>query len=260
MNELCRAMDITMEQYQAAEDCLRHLNLHPSSAFATGTEIKSDEITPDFEVDVDDTNGSISITLLNRIPELQISESYSSMYEQFEKVKPRTKREQEQAMIIRKSYDDAGNFLRLVKMRQETLFATMRSIVKHQREFFLSGDESDLNPLTLKQVSADTGYDESVLSRATTNKYVWTRRGVYSLKFFFHGKMKQGDDDVTPLELQNVIKELVDAEDKTRPLSDEQITIKLTSRGYSIKRRTVAKYRELLKIPVARMRRTVTSK
>ena len=150
--------------------------------------------------------------------------------------------------------NEAKSFIQVLKMRQETLYRVMSAIVKIQREFFLTEDESLIRPMILKDIAAQTGYDLSVISRATAGKYVATARGIYPLKLFFNERPKD-DDDTSFHEIQAVLKEIIAGENKKKPLSDEAITAELVNRGYDIARRTVAKYRERMGLPVARLRK-----
>ncbi|MBQ9073936.1 MAG: RNA polymerase sigma-54 factor, partial [Muribaculaceae bacterium] len=145
---------------------------------------------------------------------------------------------------------------KMLSMRQETLFRVMQAIVKLQRDFFITDDESMMHPMILKDVAALTGYDLSVISRATAGKYVTTARGCYPLKFFFNERPKE-DDDTSSHEILAAIRTIIEQENKQKPLSDEAITALLVEKGYNIARRTVAKYRERLGLPVARLRRGI---
>ena len=168
------------------------------------------------------------------------------------------RREEEEAVDIRSKYEKASNFIKVLKQRQETLFKTMRAITLRQRDFFLTGDEMQLKPMILKDIADDTGYDVSVISRVTMNKYVTTQWGVFPLKFFFtEGLQHESGEEVSSREIQSIIKTVVDAEDKKHPLSDLKLCEILKEKGYEIARRTVAKFRERLSIPVARLRKEI---
>ncbi len=214
------------------------------------------QIIPDFNVEVEGNN--IMLTILNNIPELQISESYSTIYNAFAKHKPTSRQDAETIAAVKLKYEKANDFIKVLRQRQETLFRTMRSITLRQREFFISGDETKIKPMILKDVAEDTGYDLSVISRATVNKYVNTQWGVFPLKYFFNeGLQHERGEEVSTREILTILKSVIEGENKLRPYSDEQLCGIMKKRGYEIARRTIAKYREKLSIPVARLRKEI---
>lgn len=250
-DRLCAALDITPENLRDAMAVIRSLNPKPGS-FIGGdpAEERTRHIVPDFAVDVEGRN--ITLSLLNNIPELQIEETFR---EDDAERPDATPREREASLFIKQKRDEASEFIKILRMRQETLFNVMHAIVKIQRDFFLNGDDETLiRPMILKDVASITGYDLSVISRATAAKYVATARGVYPLKMFFNERPKD-DEDTSTHEILAALKAVIDKEDKRHPLSDEAITSMLAEKGYEIARRTVAKYREKLGLPVARLRR-----
>ena len=192
------------------------------------------------------------------MPELQISESYSLIYEQYAAKKPATEQERSIAGDIKDKYTKAQTFIAMLRQRQDTLFRTMRAIVHRQKLFFLTGDTSDLKPMVLKDIAGDVELDVSVISRVTRNKYVSTEWGVFPLKYFFTEGMKhESGEEVSTREVLNTLQQIIDSEDKSRPLSDEKLCDLLREKGYEIARRTIAKYREKLAIPVARLRKEI---
>ncbi len=252
-DKLCSMMGMSADELKDAMSIIRLLNPKPGSQVnGTTIEDKARHIVPEFSVDVDD--GEITLTLLNNLPELQIEESFTA--ETLEQMPKPGKREREAQAFIKQKRDEAAGFIKILRMRQETLYRVMSAIVRLQRDFFLTDDESLIRPMILKDVAALTGYDLSVISRATAGKYVATAGGIYPLKLFFNERPKE-DDDVSSHEILAVIKEIIAQEEKKRPLSDEAITARLVERGYDIARRTVAKYRERLGFPVARLRREI---
>lgn len=252
-DRLCSLIGINSEELKEAMSIIRVLNPKPGSQVdGTSIEDKARHIVPEFSVEVD--GGDITLTLLNNLPELQIEESFAA--ESLGQMPKLGKREREAQAFIKQKRDEASGFIKILRMRQETLYRVMTAIVKLQREFFLTDDESLIRPMILKDVAALTGYDLSVISRATAGKYVATSSGIYPLKLFFNERPKE-DDDVSSHEILAVIKEIIANEEKKRPLSDEAITAVLVDRGYDIARRTVAKYRERLGFPVARLRREI---
>lgn len=255
--KIMSALGIDNAKLKEAVEEIRTLNPKPGNAITgIADESHSQQIIPDFNVDVD--GDTINLTLLNNIPDLQISESYSALYSKFSGKKPTSRHEEEVQADVKQKYEKASNFIKVLKQRQETLFKTMRAITLRQRDFFLSGDEMQLKPMILKDIADDTGYDVSVISRATMNKYVTTQWGVFPLKFFFtEGLQHESGEEVSSREIQSIIKTVIDAEDKKQPLSDNRLCEILKDKGYEIARRTVAKYRERLSIPVARLRKEI---
>lgn len=254
-DKICAVMGIDNDKLKEILAAISTLNPKPGNAFNGSTsEIHSQQITPDFEVDAD--NDDLTLTLLNNVPELQIAQSYSTINERYNKQKPISRREKDEATEIRRCYDKASSFIKVMKMRQETLFNTMSDIVRRQHDFFTTGDETLLKPMILKDIANDTGYDVSVISRATSNKYVTTPWGVYPLKFFFsEGLSHESGEDVSSLKIKKLLKDIIDNEDKRRPVSDQRLCLMLRNKGYDIARRTVTKYRKQMSIPVARLRR-----
>lgn len=250
-DKLCGLLNITQDELKDVMSIIRTLNPKPGSVITgNDSDDRSRHIIPDFNIEVEDD--IITLTLLNNIPELQIEASFS--VDNNETMLPENRYEREAMVFIKQKRDEAKSFIQVLKMRQETLYRVMSAIVNIQREFFLTEDESLIRPMILKDIAAQTGYDLSVISRAIAGKYVATARGVYPLKYFFNERPKD-DEDTSFHEIQAVLKEIIAGENKKKPLSDEAITAELVSRGYDIARRTVAKYRERMGLPVARLRK-----
>lgn len=251
------ALSMSEDDFKAVLAVIRSLNPKPGSLFSGGESMNAQHIVPDFSVETDGVK--ITLTLLNNIPELQIEESFQAMYDKLpgksqggEANRSRTEAE----TYVKEKYESATEFIKLLRQRQETLFRTMRAIVEWQKAFFLTEEESALRPMVLKDISAKTGLDISVISRATAGKYVLTQRGIYPLKYFFsEGLRHESGEDVSSREIQSQLKQMIDAEDKQKPYSDELLCSMLKESGYEIARRTIAKYREKLGIPVARLRK-----
>lgn len=256
-DKIMSSLGIDDDMMKAIIADIRTLTPKPGNAITgIADESHAQQIIPDFNVEVDGEN--IMLTLLNNIPELQIAESYSTLYNAFSKRKPVSRQEIETAAAVKINYEKANDFIKVLRHRQETLFRTMRSITIRQRDFFLSGDETRIRPMILKDIAEDTGYDLSVISRATANKYVTTQWGVYPLKFFFNeGLQHESGEEVSSREIITILKTIIDSENKSRPYSDEQLCSILKKKGYEIARRTIAKYREKLSIPVARLRKEI---
>lgn len=251
-DRLRAAMGLSADGLRDAIAVITSLNPKPGSAVGSGSSDDTVQaITPDFTVEVD--ADQISVSLANSIPELRIERSFR--LDDTDMTASPSRHEREAEAFIRRKSEDASNFIKVLKMRQETLFRVMTAIVHIQRDFFAGGDdESLIRPMILKDVAARTGLDLSVISRATTGKWVATARGIYPLKMFFNERVRD-DSDTSAHEVLSVIRDIISDEDKRHPLSDEAITVKLSEQGYDIARRTVAKYRERLGFPIARLRR-----
>ena len=254
--KLARLLHIDEVLLDEAIAVIKHLNPKPASAFSGGRdEDRGREIKPDFEVTVED--GRItSIDLLNSVPELQVSQSFEEGMRLLAQSID-NKQTRRDGAYIRENHDKAVNYLDLLKMRQEKLQATILAIVKRQKEYFITGDETSLVPMGLKDIAADTGMDESVLSRATRNKYVDTPWGIKPLRFFFHKALgHDSGESTTAIKVRDALQRIIDTENKTVPLTDEQLCERLNAEGFHIERRTVSKYRKELGLPSARARKT----
>lgn len=253
-DRIITALKTDKEGFRRALEVILSLNPKPGSLYGGGDNSKAQHIIPDFSVEVDGDN--ITLTLLNNIPELQIEESFQTMYDDISVKRVRNRSEEEANRFVKDKYESAATFIKMLKQRQVTLFSIMRAILERQKQFFLTEDESLLRPMVLKDIASDTGYDLSVVSRATSGKYVMTQGGIYPLKFFFNeGIRHESGEDVSSREIQSVLKEIIEGEDKKKPYSDEVLCTLLNKRGYEIARRTIAKYRERMGFPVARLRK-----
>lgn len=235
------------------------LSLNPRPAASLGSDDdNAPVIIPDFVVT--DYDGELVVTLNNSVPDLRIEESFGNAVKRME-MNARTRKARESARerstreFVMEHYRGAKEFISNLKLRQETLFAVMTAIVEMQKEFFLSGDPEQLKPMGIRDVAMRTGYDISVISRATANKYVETPHGNFQLRYFFSGEIGSEGNVHSSRKVKKVLKQLVDEEDKKHPLSDRRIEEEMRRRGYDLSRRTVQKYRSLLDIPVARLRR-----
>lgn len=242
----------TAEQLSEAMEVIRSLNPKPGAQIGSPDDDRTRHITPDFYVEAD--GDRLTLTLLNRIPRLQIEQSFAADTA----VQRRTpsRRDAEANAFIRQRRDEASGFIKVLEMRQLTLFRVMSAIMQWQRDFFLTDDPQTLRPMILKDISAMTGDDISVISRVSAGKFVATQHGVYPLKFFFNERRKEGDETSTTA-LISRLREIIAAENKNHPLTDAALTDILNSEGYDVARRTVAKYREKLGIPVGRLRRSI---
>ena len=255
-DRLASTLGVDNEQLALAIELIRTLNPKPAAAFDGGADNDlARVIVPDFSVEVD--GDILELYLLNNIPELRIDAAFAE-----DTPIPARAGEAAKAAVgfITERRENAETFIKLLKLRQETLFRVMAAIMKIQRDFFLTDDESLLKPMILKDVAELTGYDLSVISRATAAKYVTTRSGIYPLKFFFNERIASVDtqnNDTSSRSVMAEIKRLIDEEDSAKPLSDSMLTKMLNDAGINVARRTVAKYREQLHLPVARLRRKI---
>ena len=231
----------------------RGLTPFPGNAFGSRSD-SSQQVTPDFDVELDEQTGRLTVTLRNNIPALQISESYALMNERYKSSTPLSVKETKEKKQIQDAYQRASMFIEVLKQRQETLFSTMSAIVKCQPDFFMSGDERDLKPLGQQQIADMIGKDVSVVSRAVSNKYVQLPWGIRSLKSFF----SEDVNGASRHEVYDDLKKIVEAEDKAHPLSDDALCERLKAMGYKLERRTVAKYRDALDIPSSTVRRKMS--
>lgn len=247
-----RKMGVPKEQLEEVfrRQIRRGLNPFPGNAFESRMD-SSQQVTPDFDVELDEDNDRLTVTLRNNIPTLQISESYALMNERYKKTDSLSVKETKEKKQIQDAFQRASMFIEVLKQRQETLFNTMSAIVKCQHDYFMSGDERDLKPLGQQQIADMIGKDVSVVSRAVSNKYVQLPWGIKSLKSFF----SEDINGASRHEVYDDLKKLIDAEDKAHPLSDDALCDRLKEMGYKLERRTVAKYREALKIPSSSVRR-----
>lgn len=239
------------EQLKEAMDVIRSLNPKPGSLVSGDDDERTRHISPDFFVDVEGDRLILSMT--GRMPRLQIEKSFLQTTETYRR---KTAAGEAANAFIRQKRDEAQTFIKVLEMRQSTLFRVMSAIMQWQREFFLTDDPLKLRPMVLKDISGVTGDDLSVISRATTGKYVATRQGIYPIKSLFNERRSEADD-ASALMVTQRIREIIEAEDKSRPLSDSAITDALRAEGLDIARRTVAKYREREGIPVGRLRKEI---
>lgn len=237
---------------RAAIDIIRGLNPKPGSAIApSGSMLRLGQISPDVAVEQSD-GGRFSVSLASPLPQLQVERSFLLDSAQ----KPRNRNEKEAQSFIRLKRDDAEAFIGAIKQRSQTLLDVTESIVRRQADFFATGEKSLLKPMVLRDVAADTGLDLSAVSRATAGKYVATPMGVYPLKMFF-SEATGSEADTSAHLLLHAMKEIIDAEDKSHPLSDLAIQEAMLAKGYKLARRTVTKYREKLGLPVGRLRKKI---
>lgn len=232
------------------------LNPKPGGG-AAASMVKNQYIIPDYILT--NNNGKLELALNSRnAPELRISRSYTEMFKAYDKSDKRDKKLKEAVTFVKQKLDAAKWFIDAIKQRQQTLLRTMRAIVDFQYDFFLEGDETKLKPMILKDIASMINMDISTVSRVASSKSVQTDFGIYPLKYFFsEGISTDSGEEVSSREVKQIIKDIIDAEDKNKPLSDDKLEKILNEKGYNIARRTVAKYREQLNIPVARLRKEI---
>lgn len=256
-DKIIQKLGITEEQYNAATAELTKLNPRPGSSLGETIGKNLQQIIPDFIVDTED-DGTVTLTLNNRnVPELRLSREFTEMLDEHTRNKANQSKESKDAlMFLKQKVDAAQGFINAVKQRQQTLLSTMQAIIDLQLPFFQDGDESRLRPMILKDVAERAKLDISTVSRVNNSKYVQTNFGIYPLKFFFSdGYTTESGEELSVREIKRILKECVDNENKEKPYTDDELADMLKAKGYPIARRTVAKYRQQLNIPVARLRR-----
>ena len=251
--KIMKRAEVTEEQLKEAMDVILTLNPKPGNSLGetTGT---NHYIIPDFTIS--NTNGDLDLILNSwNSPELKISNTYSGMIDKLGKQK-RNKTQREAYSFIKQKVDSAKWFIEAIRQRQNTLFATMNAIMEYQYDYFLSGDETQLKPMILKDIAEKVKLDISTISRVANSKYVQTPFGTFLLKSFFSESMQKDDgEEVSTREIKTILKGIIAKESKKKPFTDEYLKKLLNDKGYNIARRTVAKYREQLNIPVARLRK-----
>ena len=255
--------DKIAKKYNVDEDTLRDaideilkLNPKPGSSLSNNVNEDNQVIIPDFLLDIVDGEFQLALNQKN-VPELNISRHYTNMLRSYNDNRKAMSRDIKEAVyFVKQKIDSAKWFIDAIKQRQETLMMVMTEILMYQKEFFTEGDETKLHPMILKDIADRTSLDISTISRVSNSKYIQTHFGIYPLKFFFSESMqKDTGEEVSTREIKSILKECIDNESKRKPLTDDELTQILNDKGYDIARRTVAKYREQLDIPVARMRK-----
>jgi len=249
-----RGLDLNDEQLKEVMQQITRLNPKPGGNVGEINKAES-YVVPDFFIM--NNAGKLELTLNSRnAPELRISEGYRDMLKEYDRGTKKDKRQKEAVLFIKQKIDSAKWFIDAIKQRQHTLLDTMTAIMNHQHDFFLTGDQTTLRPMILKDIAEKTGLDISTVSRVANSKFVQTEFGTYRLKFFFSESLStESGEEVSTREVKKILSDLIEAENKKKPLSDEHLTEMLQQKGYNIARRTVAKYREQLNIPVARLRK-----
>ena len=246
-------MGLSEEDMKAAIAKILKLNPSPGGQIDDSYSDQAQQIIPDFFLEYKDGKLLLSMPRFS-VPELRVNRKYADLLMEAATSSEREKKEA--AAFVKKKLDSAKWFVEAIKQRHNTLQSTMQAIIDYQHDYFIDGDETNLKPMVLKDIAEKTGFDISTISRVVNSKYIETHFGIYSLKYFFsEGLENQDGEEVSTRELKKVLQECVDNEDKHKPLTDDELVVKMTERGYKVARRTVAKYRDQLGIPKARLRR-----
>ena len=251
------ALRLTDVQAKALFHELRKLNPKPGTSLGDVMGRSVEQITPDFIVDTQD-DGTVTFTLNNsEVPELKVSQSFADSMKEYQQNSQNMSRQTKEALLyIKKKVESAQNFIEAVNMRRRTLTLTMQAIIQLQHQFFVDGDEASLRPMILRDVAEKSGLDQSTVSRVSNSKYAQTRWGTFPLRHFFSDSyVTESGEALSTRQIKAALRDLIDSEDKRKPLSDEALTAALADMGFPIARRTVAKYREQLGIPISRLRR-----
>jgi RNA polymerase sigma-54 factor len=252
--KIAKRLDISEEELKPAIEFILHLNPKPGNSMQESKGIVQ-HVIPDFLLQVEDESLKLSLNGKNA-PELKISREYREMLDHYAKTKSKDNKEKEAMMFVKQKIDGAKWFIDAIRQRNETLLYCMQAIVNYQKEFFLSGDETKLRPMILKDIADIVGMDISTVSRVANSKYIQTPYATYLLKYFFSESLSNDEgEEVSSREVKQILKDAIEGEQKRKPLTDDRLAKLLKEKGYNIARRTVAKYREQLNIPVARLRK-----
>jgi RNA polymerase sigma-54 factor len=254
--KLIQKFDVTELQLRDAVLEIERLNPKPGSSFSNNTR-SIEHVVPDFTISI--VEGELELTLNGRnAPELHVSQPYNEMLKGYKASKEKTKSQKEAVLFIKQKLDAAKWFIDAIKQRQQTLFVTMSTIMYYQENYFLTGDEQQLRPMILKDVADKIEMDISTVSRVANSKYVDTPYGTKLIKEFFSESMTNDKgEEVSTREIKSILETIIGEENKKKPLTDEKLALLLKEKGYPIARRTIAKYREQLDLPVARLRKEI---
>ena len=251
--KLQERLGINKEQLKIALDLISRLNPKPGGSIAASSQ--NTHIVPDFILSIE--NGELNVMLNHRnAPKLRVSDTYKEMLLGYSETNSKSKPQEEAVQFIKQKLDSAKWFIDAIKQRYQTLTLTINAILEHQKEYFLTGDERKLRPMILKDIADKIGMDISTISRVASSKYIDTPYGTKMLKSFFSEGLKNEDgEDVSSIEIKKILEQFISAENKKKPLTDQSLSVMMKEKGYIVARRTIAKYREQLDIPVARMRK-----
>jgi RNA polymerase sigma-54 factor len=255
-DKILTRLNIKDDQLKDALDEILKLNPKPGSTYTDPQNKGYGHIIPDFILENNEGDLELSLNARN-VPELRVSKTYNEMLQTYHHNRGNNTRSDKEALsFVKQKLDSAKWFIDAIRQRQNTLLVTMNAIISYQHEYFLSGDETKLRPMILKDIADITGLDVSTISRVANSKYIQTNFGIMPLKFFFsEGMQTESGEEVSTREIKKILQNCLDSEDKRHPITDDRLAEILKEKGYHIARRTVAKYREQLNIPVARMRK-----
>lgn len=253
-NKISEKLEIEEADLKDAIDVILKLNPKPGGSMKESTK-PLQQVTPDFTVY--ELEGQLELSINGRnAPDLKVSREYENMMRSYAEGSKVSKTDKEALTFVKQKLDNAKWFIDAIKQRQQTLLLTMNAIMNYQRKYFLTGDETNLRPMILKDISELVGLDISTVSRVANSKYVQTNYGVFPLKYFFSESLaKENGEEVSTREVKKILLDAIEVEDKRNPLTDDQLVVVLKEKGYGIARRTIAKYREQLNVPVARLRK-----
>lgn len=255
-DKILNRLNITEDDLKDAMEEIVRLNPKPGGSYNDPYNRSAEHIIPDFILENDEGEFQLSLNSKN-VPDLKLSRTYTNMLEAYTKNKKGSSKEQKDAVsFVKHKLDSAKWFIDAIRQRQNTLIMTMNAIIDYQKEYFQEGDETKLKPMILKDIADVTGLDISTISRVANSKYIQTHFGIYPLKYFFsEGLQTETGEEVSTREIKKILQDFIENEDKRKPLTDDRLAAILQEKGYHIARRTVAKYREQLNIPVARLRK-----
>ena len=256
-DRISQQLSIPADMVEQVKEELSRLNPKPGASLGETEGRSLQQIMPDFIVDTAD-DGTVTFTInRGRVPDLYVSQSFADMYSEFENNKENLNRKQKEAFLFAKEkVIRARNYIEAIRQRRHTLYVTMKTIIDLQLKFFQNGDEGDIRPMVLKDVAARTGLDISTVSRVCNVKYCQTRWGIYRLRFFFNEGLRTNEGEtLSTMKVKQLMKEMIGKEDKQHPLNDDTLSAELRKKGFPVARRTVAKYRESLGIPIAKLRK-----
>ena len=255
-DKILQKLEIEEDDLRDAIEEIVHLNPKPGSSYSNPLSKGNQAIMPDFMLENNDGELQVFLTRGN-VPDLRISGHYANMLKAYSENKKNSSRDQKEAVtFVKQKLDTAKWFIDAIRQRHETLLLTMNAILEYQHEYFMEGDEEKLKPMILKDIAEKTGLDISTISRVSNSKYIQTHFGIYSLKYFFSESIQdESGEEVSTRKIKKILQDVIDEENKRKPVTDEKLAAILKEQGFPIARRTVAKYREQLNIPVARLRK-----
>ncbi len=254
--KIIQRLGIEEEELKEALDEILRLNPKPGGAMGESQGKSFQHIVPDFILEENETGLQLYLNS-NNVPELKVSRTYSDMFENYTANKANASRDEKDAVtFVKQKLDSARWFIDAIRQRQNTMLLTMNAILEYQHNYFIEGDETRMRPMILKDIAEMTDLDISTISRVVNSKYIQSHFGIYPLKYFFsEGMQTDSGEEVSTREIKSILQDCIGGEDKRKPLTDDRLSVILNEKGYQIARRTVAKYREQLNLPVARLRK-----